>query len=110
MIAAFVCFHNLSHLGTDERCVGVRCDVILYLRSKSNYPVFEHSFLFLPAKDMNALQLACLVAVILSLLSAPVSAMAYGVSDGLAIVFLAIVGIVVMCALFGFLARRKGPI
>ncbi|KAL5484042.1 hypothetical protein EMCRGX_G020472 [Ephydatia muelleri] len=45
---------------------------------------------------MNALQLACLVAVILSLLSAPVSAMAYGVSDGLAIVFLAIVGIVVM--------------
>ena len=88
------------------------CDVItVALQIETSHLEKKKSVLIRLTLQMNALKFTGLVAVILNLFSIPVSAsMAFGASDGLAIVFLAIVFIVIMCTVLGFLARRKGPI
>lgn len=56
---------------------------------------------------MKALQLVLLVLAVLATLSSPVSAYKFGVGDGLAIVLFIAIGVVAVCALLGWVARRR---
>lgn len=57
---------------------------------------------------MNALQLAALILAVLATLASPVSAgYQFGVGDGLAIVLFLVIGVVGVCALLGWVARRR---
>lgn len=56
---------------------------------------------------MKSLQLVALILAVLALAS-PVSAgYAFGVGDGLAIVLFLVIGVVGVCALLGWIARRR---
>ncbi len=56
---------------------------------------------------MKTLQLVLLVLAVLATLSSPVSAYKFGVGDGLAIVLFLVIGVVGVCALLGWVSRRK---
>ena len=56
--------------------------------------------------DMKALQLVALILAVLALAS-PVHAYRFGVGDGLAIVLFLVIGVVGVCALLGWIARRR---
>lgn len=56
---------------------------------------------------MKAFQLVLLVLAVLATLMSPVSAYSFGVGDGLAIVLFIAIGIVGVCALLGWVARRR---
>ena len=56
---------------------------------------------------MKALHLALLVLAVLASLSSPVSAYQFGVGDGLALVLFIVIGVVAVCALLGWVARRR---
>ena len=56
---------------------------------------------------MERLYVAPLLVAILAILTPPVSALNFGVGDGLAIVLFVILGIIGVCALLGYIARRR---
>lgn len=56
---------------------------------------------------MERLYVVPLLIAILSMLTPPVSALQFGVGDGLAIVLFVILGIIGVCALLGYIARRR---
>ena len=57
---------------------------------------------------MNALQLLPLILAVLATLASPVSAAyQFGVGDGLALVLFIVIGVVGVCALLGWIARRR---
>lgn len=56
---------------------------------------------------MKALQLLPLILAVLAMLTSPVSAYQFGVGDGLAIVLFVVIGVVAVCAMLGWVARRR---
>ncbi len=57
---------------------------------------------------MRSFYLASLILVVLSLFASPVSAgYQFGVGDGLALVLFIVLGVVAVCALLGWIARRR---
>ena len=56
---------------------------------------------------MERLYVVPLLIAILAMLTPPVSALQFGVGDGLAIVLFVILGIIGVCALLGYIARRR---
>lgn len=57
---------------------------------------------------MESLQLLPLLMTFLAMLASPVSAgYRFGVGDGLALVLFLIIGVVAVCALLGWVARRR---
>ncbi len=56
---------------------------------------------------MKVLQLLPLILAVLATLTSPVSAYTFGVGDGLAIVLFIAIGVVAVCALLGWVARRR---
>ena len=56
---------------------------------------------------MKSMQLLSLILALLATLASPVSAYRFGVGDGLAIVLFVVIGVVAVCALLGWVARRR---
>jgi len=56
---------------------------------------------------MKALYFALLVLTVLVALTSPVHAYQFGVGDGLAIVLFVAIGVVAVCALLGWISRRR---
>ena len=56
---------------------------------------------------MELLYVSPLFVAIFALLTPPVSALQFGVGDGLAIALFVILAIVVLCAVLGYIARRQ---
>lgn len=56
---------------------------------------------------MKTVQLLPLILAVLATLLSPVSAYQFGVGDGLAIVLFLVLGVVGVCALLGWIARRR---
>lgn len=56
---------------------------------------------------MNAMQFAVLVLAVLATLWSPVNAYTFGVGDGLALILFIVIGVVGVCAMLGWVARRR---
>ena len=56
---------------------------------------------------MKAISALSLVLVVLAFLTPEVAAYQFGVGDGLALVLFVVLGVVAVCALLGFVARRR---
>ena len=56
---------------------------------------------------MNALELVALIVGVLALASPASAGYSFGVGDGLAIVLFLAIGVVAVCALLGWVARRR---
>ena len=56
---------------------------------------------------MELLHIVPLILGFLALLTPPVSAYKFGVGDGLALVVFIVIGVVAVCALLGFVSRKR---
>lgn len=61
-------------------------------------------------KNMETVQLGCLIAFILGLMAPSASAYDFGAGDGIFIVLVVIVGILALFAFLGFIARKRGSV
>ena len=91
--------------------VGTPTNILLHASShvEINYKTTFLSHKLIRSKTMGAVHILPFLAALLVFFSQPSPAAAYsfGVGDGLLIVLLVVIGIIGVCALLGFIARRR---